>query len=542
MTGGDPATAREGRGSPIRPGKGYMAENSLKQLYDNITRGDEVRQSLIFVRQMIRDESLRRKFMVLLGGDFSVLSGLLGDPDPKTRRNAALILGQTENEDVLAPIMEAWRTEKTLFVREDYLKAVEHLDYRPFLPQLRARLAEIEAGEGQADDHNQDGQEHSLWDNNKHLAGEASQIRRMIEHAGEKKHHTYAKTDPAPELLLVCNRCQVSATAEQIQKGSVRMLKGGVFVKDGSLDELMQVRTWSEMLFPIPGARPVPAQEREAAECLHEMKVYGYLKYLHGGEEGPYRYRIELKGKRALMEKRGSFIRGLTARLDMLEKGKIQNDDTDYEVELRLIERSDGTLAPMLKLFTLKDRRFAYRKASTAQSMSPVNAALVLRLARPYLKENAQVLDPFCGTGTLLIERELILPSGTCYGIDTFGEAIEKARVNTGTIGHINYINRNFFDFTHAYAFDELITELPQEGSRVEEDAGSAPFEERFLRKAAALLAEEAVVVVITRSPRTLEEAVLEARQEGQDYRLLQKYLLNERLGTTEFIFRYRRT
>ena len=38
-----------------------------------------------------------------------------------------------------------------------------------------------------------------------------------------------------------------------------------------------------------------------------------------------------------------------------------------------------------------------------------------------------------------------------------------------------------------------------------------------------------------------LEEAAREARQEGQDYRLLQKYLLNERLGTAELIFRYRR-
>ncbi len=522
-----------------------MTESSLKQLYEHITRGDEVRESLISVRQMIRDEGLRRKFMVLLGGDFSVLIGLLKDPDPKIRRNAALILGQTENEDVLAPVMEAWRAEKTLFVREDYLKAVGHLDYRPYLPQLRARLAEIEAGEGQADDRNQNSPEHSLWDNDKHLAGEASQIRRMIERAGEKKRHTYARTDPAPELLLVCNRCQVAATAEQIRQGSVRILKGGVFVRDGSLEELMQVRTWSEMLFPIPGARPVPAQEREAAECLHGMKVYGYLKYLHGGEEGPYRYRVELKGKRSLMERKGSFIRGLASRLDMLEKGRIQNDDTDYEAELRLIERSDGTLAPMLKLFTLKDRRFAYRKASTAQSMAPVNAALVLRLALPYLKEGAQVLDPFCGTGTLLIERAMILPAGTCYGTDTFGEAIEKARLNTGLIGHINYINRNFFDFTHTYAFDELITELPPEGSRIGEDAGSltggVSFEERFLRKAAELLGQEAVVVAVTRSPKALEEAAREACQEGQDYRLLQKYLLNERLGTAELIFRYRR-
>ena len=66
-------------------------------------------------------------------------------------------------------------------------------------------------------------------------------------------------------------------------------------------------------------------------------------------------------------------------------------------------------------------------------------------------------------------------------------------------------------------------------------------FEERFLRKAAELLGQEAVVVAVTRSPKALEEAAREARQEGQDYRLLQKYLLNERLGTAELIFRYRR-
>ena len=82
-----------------------MTESSLKQLYEHITRGDEVRQSLISVRQMIRDEGLRRKFMVLLGGDFSVLIGLLKDPDPKIRRNAALILGQTRRRSLCARII-----------------------------------------------------------------------------------------------------------------------------------------------------------------------------------------------------------------------------------------------------------------------------------------------------------------------------------------------------------------------------------------------------------------------------------------------------
>ena len=560
-----------------RQRKTCMADSSLRELYENITRGDQVRQSLISLRQLIKDEGLRRKFMVLLGGDFSILTALLQDADPKVRKSAALLLGQTENEDVLGPVMEAWQSEKTLFIREDYLKAVESLNYRPYLPRLRERLSEIEEGRSgelppaDALRQGEAGQEERLWDNDKHLAGEASRIRRMIERVGEQKRHVFTHMEPAPDLLLVCNRCQVPATAEQVTQGEVRMLKGGVFVKNGNLEELMKIRTWSEILFPIPGGRPFPAQERLAAEKLHEMKVYGYLRYLHGGEEGPYRYRIELKGKRALMEKRGSFIRGLTARLDMLEKGKIQNNDTDYEAELRLIERSDDTLVPMLKLFTLKDRRFAYRKASTAQSMAPVNAALVLRLALPYLREGAQVLDPFCGTGTLLIERELLLPSRTCYGVDTFGEAIMKARLNTGSIGHVNYINRNFFDFTHDYPFDELITEFPPEGSRIladetasmpgnasglpserrsvppaaasgkSSDEGSPCFEIRFLERAAGLLADEAIVVVVTRNPRMLETAAKDMRAEGQDFRLLQKYLLNERLDTAELIFRYKR-
>ena len=107
-----------------------MAEsNTIKQLYENISRGVQVRQNLISLRDEIKDESLRRKFMYLLGGDFSILTGLLEDPDPKVRKNAALILGQTEDEDVLEPIVRAWQKETTLFIREDYLKAMENLDY-----------------------------------------------------------------------------------------------------------------------------------------------------------------------------------------------------------------------------------------------------------------------------------------------------------------------------------------------------------------------------------------------------------------------------
>lgn len=66
-------------------------------------------------------------------------------------------------------------------------------------------------------------------------------------------------------------------------------------------------------------------------------------------------------------------------------------------------------------------------------------------MSEKYLEKYAQVLDPFCGVGTLLIERNKLVRTRTMYGIDIFGEAIEGGRQNAVLAGvGINYICRNF--------------------------------------------------------------------------------------------------
>ena len=117
----------------------------LEELYRQILKGKEVRKNLIAIRQGLEDETARRKFMYFLGAEFDPLTGLLGNEDPKVRRNAALILGMTEDEDVLPAILDAWEKEQTLYVREDYLKAIQMLDYRACLPKLRAALERLSA-------------------------------------------------------------------------------------------------------------------------------------------------------------------------------------------------------------------------------------------------------------------------------------------------------------------------------------------------------------------------------------------------------------
>ncbi len=527
----------------------------LEQLLEQIKKDRDVRQNLIEIRQNITDESLRRRFMYQLGGDFSLLSGLLKNEDPKVRRNAALILGMTEDEDVLPELFDAWEAEETLFVREDYLKAISGLDYREFLPRLQARIDELTlqcekradedgqesiAGNDSADKDSEsviaeDG-DNPLWDNEKHLLAELSRLRKMVERYEKHGKHHYIKMNPAPDLLLRTNLLHAEETAKQIKAGSVHAMRGSVHVKGGDLNEIASIRTWIECLFPIPGARPIKGDEKMIAAKLRDLKIGNYLNYLHEDSQQPFRYRIELKSPSITKDKKGEYIRRIASRLDVFEKGKLLNNDSDYEVELRLIERGDHSLIPMLKLFTLPDERFSYRKEATAQSTSPTLAALAVELARPYLKEGAQILDPFCGVGTLLIERCLAVSADPVYGIDRFGEAIEKAKVNsviTDAFRHapIHYINKDFFDFTHDYRFDEIITHMPM----ADMGTGEEDFALNFLTRAATVLKDSATLVLLTNAPVQMKLAAEKTR----GYSVKEEYVLNERSGCHELILMY---
>ena len=251
----------------------------LEQLMEQIRKDREVRRNLIEIRQNISDESLRRRFLQQLEGDYSLLISLLEHEDPKVRRNAALILGMTEDDSVLDALMEAWEKEETLYVREDYLKAVSGLDYRAYLPRLEKRIQELsevletsDSEQPSADESSEETAENPLWDNNRHLLAELARLRQMTERYEKHGHHRFIKMNPAPELLLRTNVLHAGVTAKQINSGTVHVMRGGVHIKGGNLQELMKVRTWTECLLPIPGARPIPGDEKMIASRLRDLR------------------------------------------------------------------------------------------------------------------------------------------------------------------------------------------------------------------------------------------------------------------------------
>ena len=131
-----------------------------------------------------------------------------------------------------------------------------------------------------------------------------------------------------------------------------------------------------------------------------------------------------------------------------------------------------------------------------ATSIAPYNAALIMELARDWLKPHAQVLDPFCGVGTMLVERARLMPADPLYGVDIYEEAIQKARENAELAGlPIHYINRDIRDFTHEYLFDEVISDMPGTG-KTRDKGQILELYESFLNRIPVLLKKNGVLVL----------------------------------------------
>lgn len=487
-----------------------QGENMLRALYEEIQNKQEVRKNLIELRKILKEESNRIAFIYYLAGDYSLLYQLLEDEDAKVRKNVALIMGELGIEEFLDSLYKAYEREEKLFVKSDYLTALSRLDYRPLLEQFKERLAFLTSEQFE---------ETSM----KHINEEIKLLTEMILTLERPKSHQFTGYNELSDLILLTNRDHQDITANQIEQGSKKIFNAGVIVRTKDLNEVLAIRTYSELLFRLKDVTEVEAEPQSAAEAIYKGGLLGFLTKRHEGEL-PYYFRLEIKTKMPL-DKKSSFAKKMALAIEQVSERALINSTSNYEVEIRLVENKEGKFNVLLKLYTIKDERFSYRKHAVAASIQPVTAALVARLAAPYLKEKAQVLDPFCGVGTMLIERNKLVEATPMYGIDLFGEAIDKAIDNTKAAKMIiNYINRDFFDFTHQYLFDEIFTNMPTRGGRKTEEE-MAMLYHTFFNKALEVLKDEAIIVMYTRD----KHLILKEVSERKEYTILQDYSISKK-------------
>ena len=509
----------------------------VQKIWNQILDGVDARQNLSKLRELIKDSKNKETCIKTVRENELVLEKLLESEDAKTRKNAALFIGDLQLSSLQMALWRAYEKEETLFVRSSYLVAMGKMDAMQFLKPIKARLQQLS--------------EVSLDESNgKHIREEMQELRKLILSVEGIKKHKFTGWQKESEIILLANRRHLDTVLAEIKQlpdvstADAKLLNAGIRLKTAALDQLMEVRTWQEILFLVNGMKTCEKDPVKAAETVATSKVMEFLEERHKGEATFY-FRVEVKmqgmssgvgkaeqEKHALAEKQ-KFVKQFVSALEEKTQGKLLNSTSDYEVELRLVENKDGKFNVMVKLYTLEDPRFDYRQEVIASSIRPVNAALLVQLAREYMVEDARVLDPFCGVGTMLIERQKKVNADTSYGLDIYEEAIEKARRNTENAGQIiHYVNRDCFTFTHEYLFDEIFTNMPFVQGR------KTPLEiyeiyEKFFETARKLVKQEGIIALYTHDKTYVDKLSLKC-----GFNILKKCQINVKEDTWLYVLK----
>lgn len=425
----------------------------VKKIYENISKNIEVRQNLSKLRKEIKEQMNKEQFLQLLENKYDTLITLLSNEDAKTRKNVALLMGDLACKEFLEPLYEAYCREEQLFIKSSYLLAIQQMDYRKYLNEFKNKMTELSKLVTDSS-------------NRKHITEEMRALTNLVVTMEGVNVHTFVGYHEPSEIMLLTNRRHTEVTLEKLRAIAVldtskaKVMSAGIRLPENCLDKILPIRTYQEILFLVRGMKTCEMNPEIAAKIIAESQLLDFLTIRHRGK-APFYFRVELKSKMPL-DKKSAFTKKLSSEIERLTNRTLINTTSQYEFEIRLIENKEGSCNVLVRLFTIADDRFDYRKEVVATSIKPTNAALLAALAKEYMIEDARVLDPFCGVGTMLIERQKQIPANTSYGIDYMPEAIEKARINTEAAGQIiHYINKNYFDFTHEYLFDEIFTNMP---------------------------------------------------------------------------------
>ena len=371
-----------------------------------------IAQALSLLVPLVRKKAPREQILRETPESFWLT--LLGSREAKVRKNTARVVGElytASSSPVLAGrLRELLSEEQVQMIRPSYILAIGSMGFARLLDDYSVPEDTLE----------------------KHAAEEKEALRKARLGAGGSQ-AAHRATEPGAagsgdgrfsdfpadrDLILVTalgeRKRKISAAKVASSQQSVRQL-------------LQQDRTWLEVLVPISGPEEILPP---CHTCLT-------------GED-PYRYRIELKTsgpgaankEKPSHEGRGYKIRRLIEQIEETAGSALINDPSSYEVEVRVETEKLAVYAGpndlpalhwFLKFCCAPDERFVYRKEAIPASIHPANAAMIMRLTAPYRTDREEtaddpalqaeaepssrpasprrILDPCCGSGTLLIER-----------------------------------------------------------------------------------------------------------------------------------------
>ena len=406
-----------------------------------------------------------------LFSDRGQLCRFLFSSSPKCRKNAARLVGALKNPKDSDPLCNALLKEETLFVIPSMILAAGNLQTEKTKAVLNNYTVPI--SNAQSED--------------KHVSEIRVSLDKALGKFSEESIPFLKKTDRTIRYLVVPPEGFSDVLCEELEEKGFHadVRKDSCYVETEDPEKLYTVRCAREFLIPVGSG--VPLEPEHIAECFREFLSF------------PYRLEI-----RNYSGDRTKLIRSIVSAAGGT------NSPSRYAVELRIVcssERADL----FARLCNVTDNRFRYRTGTVPASMHPSLAACIVRYAAHFLHEGVStpvVLDPCCGSGTLLFEREMYNSGGKFLGIDIDQDAVRIARNNAKSSGsRIRFIRKDMIRFRPEEKIDEMYANLPF-GNRVGSHSKNKALYQGLISKLEEWLKPGGIAVLYTMESKLLTESL----------------------------------
>ena len=439
-----------------------MTEQQLQVLVSTIATEPVTSLSALaaHAKKRAARETLERIF-----AERTILYDALSAPEPKARKNAARVLGAFANERDTEALISSLATEQTLFVIPSILLALGAIANSRAGEAILAYVPPVAANETEE----------------KHVAD--------ILEAHEKAKAALTRDIPLPQRTRLSQPREVLLVPpvgfgqilhkEATSRGFVAtLLPDGVHVTTDQIKTLQELRCAQELLLPLGSNLPIDAEQIAALADSVLTRPY----------------RIEL---RAYAGDRAAFIRAVCVALGG------GDNPSRYADELRIVcnnDKCDLFIRPR----NVPDTRFDYRLRALPASIHPVQAACLARYALSFVSAaRPRTLDPFCGSGTLLLELERVVSTGL-IGVDVSERALDAARENAAAAhSGARFVHKDILKFEPRDPFDLILSNMPF-GNRVGTHTANETLYRDFVHALPKLLASGGIAVLYTMEHKLL--------------------------------------
>jgi hypothetical protein len=460
-----------------------------------LKEGSDIRALLLALSRIIDKKApLERLKEVWKSSYYKPLKEYIKSEDPKVRKSAYVIAGEINDISLKAALIEALKDEKTVFLLSSVILAIGKYDCTDISETLTGTIDNIISS-------------YDTPENAKHIAA----IRDASEKAFSKykltNKHIFKGLNSSMRIALTPMEGQEAATLNETKLFyNSKLANNKIIVETQDYEGLFRIRSFYDALIAPLTLERIPNKPDRIGRALAGAIPILLLNSWHEGS-APFGYRIttDFKGS-------GEYISALKAEIDKAYKGALINSPSAYELEFIIERAGENTVTVYLKLYTFKDKRFDYRVNALPASIKGETAAVCMRLLLPYLKQGASVLDPFAGTGTMLIERAKAVKAEELAGVDIFGQAVIYARENSRTAGEsARFFKSDIIEFTPSHRYDEIISNMPY-GLRVGTHRENEELYRNFIARVPYLLKPEGTLILLTADYKLLSD---EARRAG---------------------------